>query len=93
MILDFTEATFTSTKNVTETIMDTIYAKVGEEHKAMELFEYANEQMIQLDLVDSDTNLIYTGKKNRSKKKTAVNECKSDEGKETRSQDEAMNEI
>ena len=46
MILDFTEATFTSTKNVTETIMDTIYAKVGEEHKAMELFEYANEQMI-----------------------------------------------
>ena len=92
MILDFTEATFTSTKNVTETIMDTIFAKVEEEEKAMELFEYANEQMIQLDLVDSKTQLMYTGKKNRSKKKTAVKECKADEGKETRGQDEAMKE-
>ena len=35
---------------------------------------------------------MYTGKKNRSKKKTAVKECKADEGKETRGQDEAMKE-
>ena len=91
MILDFTEATFTSTQNVTETIMDTIFAKVEEEEKAMELFEYANEQMIQLDLVDSDTKLIYSGKKNQSKRK-APSECKSDGGKETRGQDQAMDE-
>ena len=53
---------YKTTSEVTTLIKETIFNHIDKSSKAVELFEFANSQMLQLNLIDSDEAELFPSK-------------------------------